>query len=165
MVCLHAESGIVATRFTRRGPFLRPVLTSAFAPTSLLRLTCVIAASRCRYAICESPTLILAAGSVFPPWRMNLPMGVAFFSTRILYYLWVYVVIASFAQVCNYNDSLVARQKKTICIYSSSPSHRRATFARPSAARCSASTSTGLLAGCAPTGAPSRAASDGQAAA
>jgi hypothetical protein len=35
---------------------------------------------------CELPTFLLALGSVHKPWRLDLPMGVLFFLTRILYF-------------------------------------------------------------------------------
>ena len=46
------------------------------------------------FSPCELPTLLLAVGSVNKHWRVDLPMGVAFFVTRIAYYGGLIAVIA-----------------------------------------------------------------------
>jgi hypothetical protein len=40
----------------------------------------------CRNAICELPTFLLGLGSVFPPARVDIPFGITFALTRIIYY-------------------------------------------------------------------------------
>ena len=46
------------------------------------------------FGLCELPTFMLALGSVYKPWRIDLPMGIIFFATRIVYFGGVVMVIA-----------------------------------------------------------------------
>ena len=46
------------------------------------------------FAPCELPTLMLAIGSIHAPWRIDLPMGVSFFFTRVLYCGALFFIIA-----------------------------------------------------------------------
>ena len=39
------------------------------------------------------PTLILAVGTIYPPLRQDVPMGVSFFVTRVVYYAWAALVL------------------------------------------------------------------------
>lgn len=47
------------------------------------------------FAACEVPTFLLALGSVHRPWRTDLPMGVAFVATRIVFFGAVVAVLAA----------------------------------------------------------------------
>jgi hypothetical protein len=41
----------------------------------------------------ELPTFILALGSVHKPWRLDLPMGLTFFATRIVYFTYAFCTV------------------------------------------------------------------------
>ena len=47
------------------------------------------------FALCEVPTFMLALGSVHKPWRIDLPMGIAFAATRLAFFALVVGVIAA----------------------------------------------------------------------